>query len=182
GFNQHADRVSDADGVGELHFAAIGQAGGDYVLGDMTRHVGGGAIDLGRIFSAESAATVASHAAVGVDDDLAAGQAGVAHGAADDETSGGIDVVLGVFVEQVGRDHGLDDMLQNAGAEFVVGHGLGVLRGNHDGIDAHDFALGVIFDCDLRFAIGAKERKCSILANQREPLRELVGQRNGSWH
>ena len=37
--------------------------------------------------------------AVGVDDDLAAGEACVAHGATDDEVSTGVDVVLGVLVK-----------------------------------------------------------------------------------
>ena len=74
--DQNADWLGDADSVGELHFAAVGQAGGHDVLGDVARHVGGGAVDLGRIFAAEGAAAVAAHAAVGVDDDLAAGQAG----------------------------------------------------------------------------------------------------------
>ena len=101
GFDQHADRIGHADRVGELHFAAVGESAGDDVLGDVARHVGCGAIDLGRIFSAEGAAAVTSHAAVGVDDDLASGESGVAHGAADDEASRGIDVILRVFVEQV---------------------------------------------------------------------------------
>ena len=60
-------------------------------------------------------------AAVGIDDDLAAGQAGVAHGTADNETAGGIDVDLGVLVEHIGRNDGLDDffddgVLQDFGA------------------------------------------------------------------
>src|SRR6478735_4994728 len=58
--------------------------------------VGGRAVDLGRVLAGEGAAAVAGHAAVGVDDDLAAGQAGVAHRAADLETPGGVD-------EQPGR-------------------------------------------------------------------------------
>ena len=52
-------------------------------------------------------------AAVGVDDDLAAGQAGIAVGAADDELAGRIDVPDGVLVHpagwQRGDDEGLDD-------------------------------------------------------------------------
>ena len=71
------------------------------------------AIDLGRIFAAERAAAVAAHAAVGVDDDLAAGEAGVAHRSADHEASRGIDVVLGVGIEQIGRDGRLNDVLQD---------------------------------------------------------------------
>ena len=77
GFDAHADRLGDADGVGKLDFGAIGEAGGDDVLGDIAGNVGSGAIDLGRIFAAESAAAVTACTAVAVDDDLAAGKAGV---------------------------------------------------------------------------------------------------------
>src|SRR5579872_1359137 len=114
--DQHADRIRDADSVGELDFAAVGESAGDHVLGDVARHVSSRAIDLGRIFAAESAAAVTSHAAVGVDDDLAAGESGVAHGATDDEASRGIDVVLGVFIKKLRRNDGLNYMLQNSGA------------------------------------------------------------------
>ena len=120
GFHQHADRIGHADRVRQLHFAAIGQSAGDDVLGDVARHVGSRAIDLGRIFSAERAAAVTSHAAVGVDDDLASGESGVAHRSADDKASRGIDVILRVFVEQMRRDDGLNHVLQNSGAQFVV--------------------------------------------------------------
>jgi hypothetical protein len=44
-------------------------------------------------------------AAVGVDDDLAAGQARVAIGATDFEAAGRVDVVDGLVREQLGRDH-----------------------------------------------------------------------------
>ena len=72
------ERVGIADGVGELHLALLGQAGGDDVLGDVAGHVGGRAIDLGRVLAAEGAAAVPAAAAVGIHDDLAAGQAAVA--------------------------------------------------------------------------------------------------------
>ena len=74
-----------ADRVGDLRLAAAGQARGDDVLGDPAHGVGRRAVDLRGVLAGEGAATVAGHAAVGVDDDLAAGQAGVAHRAADDE-------------------------------------------------------------------------------------------------
>ena len=41
GFHQHADRLGDADGVGELNLDALGKSGGDDVLGNVARHVGG---------------------------------------------------------------------------------------------------------------------------------------------
>src|SRR6202035_974655 len=121
--NQYAHRFGYADGVGELDLAAVGQAGSHDILGNVPRHVGGRAVDLGRILAAEGAAAVTSHAAVGVHDNLASGKTGVAHGAADHETSGGIDVVLGIFVEQLCGDGGLDNVLQNVAADFSEAHG-----------------------------------------------------------
>ncbi len=91
GLDHDRDRVRDADGVGDLHLGALGEAGGDDVLGDLAGGVGGGAVDLRRVLAGEGAAAVAGHAAVGVDDDLAAGEAGVADGAADDEAAGRVD-------------------------------------------------------------------------------------------
>ena len=106
GLDEQADRVRLADRVGDLHLAARGQAGGDDVLGDPAHRVGGRAVDLRRVLAGEGAAAVAGHAAVGVDDDLAAGQAGVAHRAADLEAAGGVDqqpVAGGVDVEALQR-------------------------------------------------------------------------------
>src|SRR5208337_5690056 len=119
------------------------------------------------------AATVTAHAAVGVHDDLAAGESGVAHGPADHEASRGIDVIVRVFVEQVSRDHRLDDVLQNPGAQFVVADRLGVLGGDHDRVHALNFAVRIVFDCDLGFAVGAKEGKRPVLAHQGKLLGQL---------
>ena len=55
--------------------------------------------------------------AVGVNDDLAAGQAGVTDGAALHEATGGVDDELGVGGIQVhGAEHGGNHMLLNVGA------------------------------------------------------------------
>ena len=123
-----------------------------------------------------------SHAAVGVDDDLASGEPGVAHGAADDKASRGIDVVLRIFIEQVRRNHGLNHVLQNARAQFVVARRLGMLRRNDDSIHAKNFALRIIFNCDLGFSIRPKEGKRAILANLREPHGQLVRERDRRRH
>ena len=52
-----------------------------------------------RQFIPECTATMCAPATIGVDDDLASGEAGVAHGAANDEVSAWVDVVFGVLVE-----------------------------------------------------------------------------------
>ena len=84
--------MRDADRVRDLDLAAVGEAGRDDVLRDVARRVGGRAVDLRRILARERAAAVRGGAAVGVDDDLAPGQARVAHRAADHELPGRVDV------------------------------------------------------------------------------------------
>ena len=75
GVDANRDRLGDADRVGHLHLAAPREPRRHQVLGDPAHRVGGAAIDLRGILAREGAAAVAPHAAVGVDDDLAAGQA-----------------------------------------------------------------------------------------------------------
>ena len=101
--DQHAHRLGNADGVGQLHFAAVGQSGGHDVLGDVPGHVGRAAVDLGGVLAAEGPAAVPGPAAVGVDDDLPPGQAAVAVRAAHHEPAGGVDVVGDLAVAQARR-------------------------------------------------------------------------------
>ena len=53
-----AHGVRDADRVCDLQLAAIGKAGGDHVLGDVTRGVCSRAVDLRRILAGEGTAAV----------------------------------------------------------------------------------------------------------------------------
>src|SRR5699024_1178248 len=92
GLHVQPHRFGDADRVGDLHLAAFGEAGGHHVLGDPAHRVGARAVDLRGVLAGEGAAAVTGHAPVGVDDDLAAGQAGVPLGPADHEAAGGVDV------------------------------------------------------------------------------------------
>ena len=92
--DQDGDRIGHADRIGQLHFALLGQPGGDDVFCDVARHVGRRAVDLCGILAGEGAAAMAAVSAVGVDDDFAAGEAGITHRAADHESAGRIDVVL----------------------------------------------------------------------------------------
>src|SRR5208282_84500 len=180
--HQDADWIGNTDRVSELHFAAVGQAGGHDILGNVSRHVSGGPVDLGRILAAEGSPAVTTHATVGVDDDLASRETGIAHGSADHKTSGGIDVILGVFIEQVGGNYGLNDVLQNVGAQFIVANGFGMLRRDDYCIHALHFAGSAVFDSDLGFSIGPQIRTGSILANFRKFLGELVGEGNRKGH
>ena len=81
------------DGIRQRDLTAVGKMGGDHVFGNVPRHVCAAAIHLGGILAAERTAAVAGIAAVGVHDDLAARQAGVALRAAHNKAAAG-DVVL----------------------------------------------------------------------------------------
>ena len=83
---------------------SVRQTRGDDVLRDVARHIAGGAIDLGGILAGERAAAVRRRAAVGVDDDLAAGDAGIAVRPADDEPAGRIDEDACVLVASCARE------------------------------------------------------------------------------
>jgi hypothetical protein len=121
-----------ADGVGDLDLAAPGQAGSDDVLGDPAHRVGTRPVDLARVLAGERPATVAGHAAVGVDDDLASGEAGVAHRSTDDEPAGGVHQQpqpLGVDVHS--GENRLDDVLADVRRQHRVDVDVfGVLRGD----------------------------------------------------
>ena len=165
-----------------MHFHALGKACSHDVFGDVARHVACGAVNLGRIFAAEGAAAVASHATVSIHDDFAAGEAGIAHRPADHEAAGGIDVVLGISIEEFSGNGRLDDVLQNIGMQFLVVHQLGMLSGDDDCVHAHRLVVFVIFNGDLGFAIGPEVIELAGLANFGEAAGELMRQQYGRGH
>src|SRR4029077_12866073 len=103
------------DGIRNLDLAPVRQAGGDDVLRHVSRGVGGGAIDLARILAAERPSAMARNAAVGVDDDLAPGKAGVSGRAPEYEVAAGVDHDLGVRVD----DQAFEDRVDDEGANAV---------------------------------------------------------------
>src|SRR5207245_3992251 len=77
------DRTRAADHVRDLHLETIGEPRLHHVLRDVAKGVGRGTVDLRWILARERATAMAGVAAVGVDDDLAAREAGVSHRSAD---------------------------------------------------------------------------------------------------
>ncbi len=177
--------MGDADRVGDLDLAALRQAGGDDVLRHVAGGVGGGAVDLGRVLAGEGAAAVAGHASVGVDDDLAAGEAGVADRAADHELAGRVDEELAlqlVLVEAIG-DLGPKDREDDALPQLRLDLALGVdplvvLGGDQKLFDGDGAAVGVA-DADLGLAVGAEVAERSRPCGRRPGVRPAGG-RGGS--
>src|SRR5690606_27996121 len=132
-------------------------------------HVRRGAVDLGGILAAEGAAAVAAAAAVGVDDDLAAGEPGIAVGAADLEAAGGVHVDGDGGVPPL-AEHGLEDALDDLALELVLPlvPALVVLGAHDQRVDAHR-AVAIVLDGHLALGIGAQAGDDAIAAHARLP-------------
>ena len=177
----HADRVGITDGVSELHFALVGELGGDNVLRNPAAHVSGAAVHLRRIFAGERAAAVTTRTAVAVHDDLAAGQTGVALRSADDETTGGIDETFRFRREQFRGQNFLDHLLD---AEFFNLRVLDirrVLRGDDDVGNGNRLAV-FINDRDLRLRVRTQPSDFAALANSRKLAAEAVRKHDRRGH
>lgn len=92
GVDEDGEGLSNTNGVRELDEAAASEAGVDQGLGDPAGSVGRRAIDLGEVLAREGTSTVGTPATVGIDDDLAAGQASVTLRATNDEAAGRLDL------------------------------------------------------------------------------------------
>jgi len=73
-------------------------------------------------------------------------------------------------------------MRQNARAQLLVGDILRMLCRDDNGVHTKNFSVRIVFHCDLGFAIRPEEGKHSVLAYEREPLGQLVRERDGSRH
>ena len=179
--DQDRYRVGDPDGIRQLNLDAIGQSRSDQVLRDVPRHVAGGAIDLRRVLAGKRPAAVVPHAAVGVDDDLSAGQPRVSLGPSGDETTRRVDPDLGVLVEQPSRNRRRDDGVAHRGFDLRVRDVRRVLRRNDDRVDPHRSPV-VVLDRHLRFPVGTEERNGAVLAAGRELSRQAVRQHDRHGH
>src|SRR5712691_6131782 len=180
GLHVERDGVRTTDDVRELQLEAVRETRFDDVLRDVARRVGGGAVDLRRVLTAERAATVSRVAAVGVDDDLAPGEPGVAHRPADGEGPGPVHEVLR-FVEPRVADRRPDDLLADLVAQALVVDAGIVLRGDDHGVDALRHAL-LVLDRDLGLPVGPKVRKRPVLARFRQLTRDSMRQGDRERH
>ena len=175
--------MRDADRVRDLKLGAVGETGGDHVLGDVAGGVRGAAVDLRRILAAERAATVTRHPAVGVDDDLPAGQTAVAHRPADHEPARRIHEQVAaelLGVEQVIGHLGLDDVLPQVLLEQRLG-AVAVLGRDQDLLDLDGAAVDIAHG-HLRLPVRTEIGQDLGTAHVREPLGQLVRERDRQRH
>ncbi len=123
-----------------------------------------------------------AHAAVGVHDDLAAGDAAIALRAADDEAAGRVHVVDRALVQQLRRHRRLDHLLDDFLADLLVRDVRGVLGRNDDGVHAHGLAVRIVFDGHLALGIGTDPRHLAGLAQVGQLAHDPVGQDDRQRH
>ncbi len=119
--------------------------------------------------------------AIGIDDDLASGEAAVAVRTADDEFAGRIDQVTHVSLEHGLRQHRLDDVFDHRLLDLLVLHLGGVLRGQHHGFDRVGFTVYVA-DRYLRFGVGPQPRQAAVAAQLRLAFNQPVRKMNCHRH
>ena len=182
GGDVHAHGVRHADGIGQLHLAAVREACGHDVFRNPASGVGCAAVHLRRVLAGEGAAAVRGAAAVGVHDDLAAREAGVRSGAALHEAAGRVDVVLDISTVQLRGDGGQDDVLDHVGADLLEGDVRAVLSGDDDGIHADGLVFAVVLDGYLGLAVGTEVGQQAALAHLGEAAGHFLRQGDGQGH
>ena len=120
-------------------------------------------------------------AAVGVDDDLAARQAGVTLGPSGHEAARGVDVHDRVAGPKLAVDAGQDDRLDDVVVDALRLHVRVVLRGDHDRVHAHR-AVALVLHGHLGLAVRAQVVQLAALAHLGQPAGHAVGQRDGQGH
>ena len=121
-------------------------------------------------------------AAVGIHDDLPAGETAVTLRATNDEAACGIDVDLGVLVHQLSGNRGLDDQFDHIPADLIQRCLGGMLGGDHHGIHTGGLAILVILHRHLRLAVGAQVIHQLFLTDLRQALGHLLGQGDRQRH
>ena len=180
GLDAEADGAVDADGVGDLDLAAVGETGGDDVLRRVARVVGRRAVHLRRVLARERAAAVRGHAAVGVDDDLAPGEPRVAARPADDELARGVDEELRLRGEEPRRSEVVLRAPLQLGVVLLRRAGRGRLVREDDGVDCDGLAVR-IDDGELALRVGPQPFELPRVAQVGEHLQEpmRINERRG---
>lgn len=150
--NCNRQRLRLADCIGELKLALVSQTVGNNVAADITCIVCSRTVNLGRILGREAAAANRRISAICINDNLTAGCAGVTPGTTDNEGSGRVDQILGIFINQLWINNRLDDLLNDQITELSLCNLFCMLGGNQNRINSLQFAI-IILSCDLSLSI-----------------------------
>mmetsp|Transcript_18712 Transcript_18712/g.46482 ORF Transcript_18712/g.46482 Transcript_18712/m.46482 type:complete len:374 (-) Transcript_18712:63-1184(-) len=178
----HKDRqrVVDSNRIRQLHQCPLAQSSGNQRLGDPAGGIGRGPINLGGVLARKGATPVGAPSTVGVNDDFSSRQTGVPVRSSNDESSGRIQMVDGLFVQILFGNDLLDHVFHKIARDLFLGHVLRVLAGNDNRVDAlgdgSTLLVELVLAGDLRFGIGTNPVAGSVLADLGNLGSELGGQ------
>ena len=144
GLETDRNRIGHTDRISELHLEAVRKTRSNNIFGDITRCIRTRAVDFCRILARERTTAVASHSAIGIDDDFSPSEARVSKRPADDEVPGRIDVIFRVFVKVLGVDDHVNDVRANVRADLRLADPVVMLSGHHDRIHPNRLAFAVL--------------------------------------
>ena len=124
---------------------------------------------------------MAGDPAVGVDDDLAPGQPRVGCRPAQHEGSARVDHDLGRGVDDVTLKHRVDDQFAHTFVDLFLSRTRRVMRRDDHRLDSLRLAE-LVFDRDLRLAVGPEKRKRPVLAGFRELFGKTIGEGDREGH
>ena len=114
-----------------------------------------------------------AHSAIGIADDLAAGDACVAFRTANHEPASRINQVGCFLVDPSGRHYFFDQEFNQGFADFLLFHIGRVLRRNNDSGGA-EWLVAIVFNRDLRLGIGTQPWNFARFAQARQLAPEFV--------
>ena len=142
-----------------MNLAAFCETGGNNILRDVAAGISCTPVNLGWVFSGKSSAAMTRHAAVGINNNLSAGQATIADGTANNEVTGRINKVLGSAVKPVFWQHGFDDFFHDRFLKVLKGNIRRMLGRQYDRINGNGIAIGIVPERNLAFCVGSQERQ-----------------------
>ena len=122
-----------------------------------------------------------AHAAVGINDDLSAGQTAVTLWTADNKASGWVDEDLGIVAHQFLWNDGVDDMFLDVSADLLHLNIWRMLVGDDDGFNSNRNIV-FILDGYLGLAVWTQIRQGAVFAYLCQTFCQLVCQRNRQRH
>src|SRR5687768_11805172 len=124
---------------------------------------------------------MARDAAVGIDDDLAAGEAGVTERPTDHEVPGGVDKDAGAAVEISSGDNLSDNRVLDVSADAFLVDIVVVLSRDDDGIHADGLAVRIL-NSYLALAIWPEIRDAALLPGVGQLPAQILGKLDGERH
>ena len=125
---------------------------------------------------------MAGHAPVGVHDDLATGQTGVAHRTADNKATGRVDVHLVAVVGELLGDRRTDDLFDQVGSDHRVPVDAVVVLGRHHHRPKTNRRVPLVVKGHLGLGVRSEVGDGSRLADLGVAFSHSVGQVNGQRH